>query len=110
MFANLSTLSLQVAVRLCALGRYSPSVLLFFFFFSSRRRHTRFKCDWSSDVCSSDLFGASLSKFQRPILTANFDRLAPKLPVVCAAVRLHLHHCRSAHASKLGTLETLQIA
>src|SRR5207237_4734578 len=24
--------------------------------FSSRRRHTRFKCDWSSDVCSSDLF------------------------------------------------------
>ena len=26
-----------------------------YFFFSSRRRHTRFKCDWSSDVCSSDL-------------------------------------------------------
>src|SRR5207237_4373248 len=25
------------------------------FFFASRRRHTRFKCDWSSDVCSSDL-------------------------------------------------------
>src|SRR5260370_11085776 len=25
------------------------------FFFSSRRRHTIFKCDWSSDVCSSDL-------------------------------------------------------
>src|SRR5205085_9498112 len=23
--------------------------------FSSRRRHTRFDCDWSSDVCSSDL-------------------------------------------------------
>src|SRR3989475_2445304 len=29
----------------------------FFFFFSSRRRHTRFDCDWSSDVCSSDLCG-----------------------------------------------------
>src|SRR5207237_2502948 len=29
------------------------------FFFSSRRRHTRFKCDWSSDVCSSDLMLAS---------------------------------------------------
>src|SRR2546430_16077653 len=27
----------------------------FCFFFSSRRRHTRFDCDWSSDVCSSDL-------------------------------------------------------
>src|SRR2546430_13395200 len=26
-----------------------------FFSFSSRRRHTRFDCDWSSDVCSSDL-------------------------------------------------------
>src|SRR5260370_22144919 len=35
----------------------SPDIMLlyFFFFFSSRRRHTRFKCDWSSDVCSSDL-------------------------------------------------------
>src|SRR2546430_9565253 len=28
-----------------------------FCFFSSRRRHTRFDCDWSSDVCSSDLYG-----------------------------------------------------
>src|SRR4051812_49780559 len=28
---------------------------LIFFFFSSRRRHTRLTCDWSSDVCSSDL-------------------------------------------------------
>src|SRR3712207_2288823 len=26
------------------------------FFFSSRRRHTRYWRDWSSDVCSSDLF------------------------------------------------------
>src|SRR5260370_12796455 len=33
-----------------ATGSSSPA-----FFFSSRRRHTRFKCDWSSDVCSSDL-------------------------------------------------------
>src|SRR5256886_13404050 len=30
-----------------------------FFFFSSRRRHTRFDCDWSSDVCSSDLAAVS---------------------------------------------------
>src|SRR5579864_9774849 len=28
---------------------------IMFFFFSSRRRHTRLTCDWSSDVCSSDL-------------------------------------------------------
>src|SRR6267143_3251 len=26
-----------------------------FFFFSSRRRHPSWNCDWSSDVCSSDL-------------------------------------------------------
>src|SRR5438477_6853342 len=30
--------------------------LFLFFFFSSRRRHTRLTCDWSSDVCSSDLY------------------------------------------------------
>src|SRR5438309_11727623 len=26
--------------------------------FSSRRRHTSWNCDWSSDVCSSDLISA----------------------------------------------------
>src|SRR5256886_10969998 len=31
------------------------AVVLLCYFFSSRRRHTRFDCDWSSDVCSSDL-------------------------------------------------------
>src|SRR5438132_10455835 len=35
--------------------------LHFFFFFSSRRRHTRSLCDWSSDVCSSDLVGSVLA-------------------------------------------------
>src|SRR2546430_17465796 len=34
-----------------------------FFFFSSRRRHTRFDCDWSSDVCSSDLDSQSVLIF-----------------------------------------------
>src|SRR5882762_8149159 len=36
------------------------------FFFSSRRRHTRFKCDWSSDVCSSDLTATSRPSRQLP--------------------------------------------
>src|SRR2546430_8766206 len=35
---------------------------IFFFFFSSRRRHTRFDCDWSSDVCSSDLTQAAINQ------------------------------------------------
>src|SRR5947207_8429027 len=34
-----------------------------FFFFSSRRRHTRSLCDWSSDVCSSDLSAGSFCLF-----------------------------------------------
>src|SRR5437762_10300492 len=33
-----------------------PSSVFCLFFFSSRRRHTRYIGDWSSDVCSSDLF------------------------------------------------------
>src|SRR5688572_31788950 len=28
---------------------------MLFYFFSSRRRNTSFDCDWSSDLCSSDL-------------------------------------------------------
>src|SRR2546430_4876715 len=40
--------------------------ILSVFFFSSRRRHTRFDCDWSSDVCSSDLF--SLAQIGRSAL------------------------------------------
>src|ERR1022692_620901 len=42
---------LALRVHLTTLLRY-----VFFFFFSSRRRHTRLQGDWSSDVCSSDLY------------------------------------------------------
>src|SRR5579864_6517489 len=35
------------------------------FFFSSRRRHTRLTCDWSSDVCSSDLWPSYFDPAQR---------------------------------------------
>src|SRR5205085_6449898 len=40
---------------------YCYLVVFLFFFFSSRRRHTRFDCDWSSDVCSSDLLRAQMA-------------------------------------------------
>src|SRR6516164_752162 len=40
--------------------------MVFFFFFSSRRRHTRWNCDWSSDVCSSDLDEAVQDGFLVP--------------------------------------------
>src|SRR2546430_5608820 len=42
---------------------------MLFFFFSSRRRHTRFDCDWSSDVCSSDLQSTT------PVLPEVFDAM-----------------------------------
>src|SRR5205085_7853005 len=38
---------------------------------SSRRRHTRFDCDWSSDVCSSDL------EAHRKLLVAAVGPLQP---------------------------------
>src|SRR2546427_8286075 len=43
----------QAMIRLASV--IVRQILRVFFFFSSRRRHTRFDCDWSSDVCSSDL-------------------------------------------------------
>src|SRR5256886_3512326 len=50
-----------------------------FFFFSSRRRHTRFDCDWSSDVCSSDLAGSRLlvqESIYEPVISKLKRRLA----------------------------------
>src|SRR2546430_17705702 len=52
--------------------------LMFFFFFSSRRRHTRFDCDWSSDVCSSDLEPASLWSRLEPL--PDFHPVPSQLP------------------------------
>src|SRR5688572_32094480 len=48
--------ALKPAIEACGISTLSQAPMLgFHFFFSSRRRHTRFDCDWSSDVCSSDL-------------------------------------------------------
>src|SRR5256885_10856469 len=41
----------------------SAGVCVLLFFFSSRRRHTRLQGDWSSDVCSSDLFHRAFNHF-----------------------------------------------
>src|SRR5689334_24291388 len=50
----------------------------FFFFFSSRRRHTRWNCDWSSDVCSSDLSIIS-TLVEREYVTKNQGRFSPTM-------------------------------
>src|SRR5256884_5865383 len=46
------------------------------FFLSSRRRHTRCSRDWSSDVCSSDLWLRMIGRL-RP--GASIDGMAPRL-------------------------------
>src|SRR2546430_12745416 len=45
------------------------------FFFSSRRRHTRFDCDWSSDVCSSDLKHTANRTAERLFVTEGDERV-----------------------------------
>src|SRR5256885_10239751 len=40
----------------CVVSESAICIVSVFFFFSSRRRHTRLQGDWSSDVCSSDLY------------------------------------------------------
>src|SRR6266700_567437 len=45
----------------CYMYVYGYKSVSYVFFFSSRRRHTRFSRDWSSDVCSSDLWRSASS-------------------------------------------------
>src|SRR6266571_1064837 len=51
------------------------NIPIVFFFFSSRRRHTRLTCDWSSDVCSSDLANPGLATVARDHLPWAATRL-----------------------------------
>src|SRR6266498_4432272 len=65
------------------------------FFFSSRRRHTRCGRDWSSDVCSSDLFlgGAQIDRFGNLNTTVIGDYAHPKvrLPGSGGACEIAIH-------------------
>src|SRR5436190_12696210 len=63
-----------------------PAPMVLIFFFSSRRRHTISLCDWSSDVCSSDLAlrgplslaSLPLAFYALRLLTDPSDRLAER--------------------------------
>src|SRR4051812_50149281 len=71
---------------------HTPRYPLFiFFFFSSRRRHTRLTCDWSSDVCSSDLHGVG--------------RLLDLLHQLAAAGRGEQHHGEAAGGQRATLVE-----
>src|SRR2546430_5119455 len=72
-------------------------LLLFVFFFSSRRRHTRFDCDWSSDVCSSDLVlpvaaaGDSITLFTVPCDMRLYGAHLRSLAAQTATAKLQLN-------------------
>src|SRR2546430_11382792 len=78
-----------------------------FFFFSSRRRHTRFDCDWSSDVCSSDLHPrAGRPRQQGPLEQREGERPRPS-PVVIQLLRARDQQRSEEHTSELQSQSNL---
>src|SRR5260370_28745737 len=79
--------------RLLVLCSLSSVYVFLFFFFSSRRRHTRFKCDWSSDVCSSDLHCYHEFAATQTIRSVLNKPCNP--PTFSTAAQANQHSCRS---------------
>src|SRR2546430_260526 len=69
-------LSLSMITFLYTYSGIMTCIVGCFFFFSSRRRHTRFDCDWSSDVCSSDLGASGTNDFEEAVATAVINKRA----------------------------------
>src|SRR5256885_10683949 len=61
-------------------------LMTFIFFFSSRRRHTRLQGDWSSDVCSSDLYCGRLKGTVYLRKNSSTDRSDPAIFSTMAAI------------------------
>src|SRR5689334_23762936 len=82
---------------------YVSALGVLFFFFSSRRRHTRWNCDWSSDVCSSDLDSSrsrAISLLLRPppiICSTSVSRL-----VKLGATRLGVDRCSRPNRARMS--------
>src|SRR2546430_6322286 len=64
------------------------------FFFSSRRRHTRFDCDWSSDVCSSDL-SRFVQRYRQSVASAIVRSGATNRSGLSALMKLNHHRAGS---------------
>src|SRR5437867_9396117 len=85
------------------------------FFFSSRRRHTRSYGDWSSDVCSSDLFfrsGQSVRAQHRitapqPFLFSLCE-LQPCVDCIIGQVRWNAVESRVGEIQQMGELVIAQ--
>src|SRR4051812_49925584 len=73
------------------------------FFFSSRRRHTRLTCDWSSDVCSSDLDSRARRANSRPTKGgATLRRSLSLLVASIAAMSVAQQHLTLADSIRLA--------
>src|SRR2546430_11593473 len=73
------------------------------FFFSSRRRHTRFDCDWSSDVCSSDLADLILLNYKCPDFVGHkYGPESEELRVTLAELDRQVARVLSALEAKIG--------
>src|SRR5262245_50280794 len=87
--------ALKPAIDACGISTLSQSPMLGFhkqmdnrikFFFSSRRRHTRCLSDWSSDVCSSDLYSSKrIPKPPRTLAHACHAVITSGIPLASAA-------------------------
>src|SRR5688572_32059696 len=75
-------------------------IFLFFFFFSSRRRHTRFDCDWSSDVCSSDLEADRAPSNDRQQIPARVEEELSRSTVVEHRLRMRRRRSEERRVGK----------
>src|SRR2546430_12328713 len=71
------------------------------FFFSSRRRHTRFDCDWSSDVCSSDLLSPTHAPTGSIESSRDETAILVRLPASRAVARISTICCWISGTSSL---------
>src|SRR5436190_23848570 len=80
--------------------------MLIWFFFSSRRRHTRSLCDWSSDVCSSDLTAVLVHDCENPLATTDHFhvRMAQTLGdiIECQRLRCIVFNCERSEERRVG--------
>src|SRR5690242_21683701 len=82
------------------------------FFFSSSRRQTSLTCDWSSDVCSSDLHLwlfyddrglAEAGEGRSAVFAGTLDGEIRELALLTAVISLcDVRHCRRSEERRVG--------
>src|SRR5260221_5604383 len=113
-FLHLNLFLLSLAFHVISVN----SLIFFFFFFSSRRRHTRSLCDWSSDVCSSDLVfhdssagipvpSSSHAMIQKPGIRSLSSNMCATGPLGCQSLEhrnssLKPHFARCLHTYSIS--------